>query len=644
MPSPLRLARTLSVVFATLLLVNAPAEAQSRGMRERELEKFAASTHQRCMRADLEACAVVGRMHIPLPSDDSTLAALPAKRRNPRLMVSPLTAACDAGGSAVSCVRLGKALQGTTKSSKWHEPNGALARLEQGCERGVGDGCVARAEASGDWAVKGHWWEKGCKLGAASGCLMAGHLYAGDFAGITRIVPVDSVKAIAMLDAGCQLGDKASCLKAGPLLLAGATGAAADTARAIPILDESCANYLVAASCMSLGELMVSRGELPTARKSFDRACLANHAAACERLAALATADALPGSAAAEEALARAATARAVAAFGPIATMAGKTYLYATKDQRYAFRMAVEVLQDGRALVLDEGLTAGRGLMLIAVPGGAEYRVTNQLEPDKLPTANTYRARKLADGTILVWGGNRGYQYAAQPAMNRIRKQPVIIGADGSIRGGMEGARQTPGNDGWWSDYHPSSQEAYVAAAALGQQRQAEVKAQQGRGAALLGAAVGAAAGAYVGADAATTTQMMAAGAAAVDPTSAISRGLSTASSGTSGAGASGGVAGGAAGGQGGGPGAVQPGSYPTRPMVAGLAAACPGFTEDNYRTHAQNGGSDQQLFALCGQAYEYYWMYKNAIRKGFAEHDANRTYDAHAKSAAVAIDFAKGG
>ncbi len=54
----------------------------------------------------------------------------------------------------------------------------------------------------------------------------------------------------------------------------------------------------------------------------------------------------------------------------------------------------------------------------------------------------------------------------------------------------------------------------------------------------------------------------------------------------------------------------------------------CPGFTEANYRSHAFNGGRDQQLYALCGQAFEYYHMYQNAVQQG--DPDAGRTYQAH--------------
>lgn len=62
------------------------------------------------------------------------------------------------------------------------------------------------------------------------------------------------------------------------------------------------------------------------------------------------------------------------------------------------------------------------------------------------------------------------------------------------------------------------------------------------------------------------------------------------------------------------------------------VGSHCPGFTEGNYRSHAFNGGRDQQLYALCGQAFEYYHMYQNAVQQG--DPDAGRTYQAH--SAAV--------
>ena len=42
----------------------------------------------------------------------------------------------------------------------------------------------------------------------------------------------------------------------------------------------------------------------------------------------------------------------------------------------------------------------------------------------------------------------------------------------------------------------------------------------------------------------------------------------------------------------------------------------------------------------MCGQAFEYYTMYKRAIAQGYSEADANRTYAAHEDSARVANGF----
>ncbi len=81
-------------------------------------------------------------------------------------------------------------------------------------------------------------------------------------------------------------------------------------------------------------------------------------------------------------------------------------------------------------------------------------------------------------------------------------------------------------------------------------------------------------------------------------------------------------------GGMGGGPTGVR-GSYPTRPNLA-EGPQCPGFTISNYRTHAYEGGRDQQLYSHCGVAFEYYKWYLNAIEQGYSEADANRTYNAH--------------
>jgi hypothetical protein len=89
-----------------------------------------------------------------------------------------------------------------------------------------------------------------------------------------------------------------------------------------------------------------------------------------------------------------------------------------------------------------------------------------------------------------------------------------------------------------------------------------------------------------------------------------------------------------------GGRGAVAPGSYAARPNLA-AGAACSGFTEENYRNRALAGsGDDVQLYTMCGQAFEYYTMYKRAIAQGYAEVDANRTYAAHQQSAQVANQY----
>ena len=77
---------------------------------------------------------------------------------------------------------------------------------------------------------------------------------------------------------------------------------------------------------------------------------------------------------------------------------------------------------------------------------------------------------------------------------------------------------------------------------------------------------------------------------------------------------------------------------YAPRPNLA--ISACAGFTESNYRQKAVSGGGDQQLYTMCGQAFEYYTMYKRAIAQGYSEADANRTYAAHQQSAEVAASY----
>ena len=81
------------------------------------------------------------------------------------------------------------------------------------------------------------------------------------------------------------------------------------------------------------------------------------------------------------------------------------------------------------------------------------------------------------------------------------------------------------------------------------------------------------------------------------------------------------------------------------KPSAAGdhrnlASEICTGFTEDNYRQQALAEGLDQQLRVLCGQAYEYFTMYKRALAQGYSEADAERTYQAHEKSALVLKQF----
>jgi hypothetical protein len=74
-----------------------------------------------------------------------------------------------------------------------------------------------------------------------------------------------------------------------------------------------------------------------------------------------------------------------------------------------------------------------------------------------------------------------------------------------------------------------------------------------------------------------------------------------------------------------------QPMAEPAAALEPNLAAGVCGdfgITEENYRTAALSGGNDVQMKTLCGQAMEYYSMYKRAMAQKHPE--AWRTYDAH--------------
>lgn len=90
------------------------------------------------------------------------------------------------------------------------------------------------------------------------------------------------------------------------------------------------------------------------------------------------------------------------------------------------------------------------------------------------------------------------------------------------------------------------------------------------------------------------------------------------------------------------GKGAVTPGSYPARRNTLDGSAACAGYSVDNYKEYFEmnSQGPDVQLHTLCAGAYNYYWMYLNAIRQGYSKSESDRTYRAFQDAALVATDF----
>ncbi|RYD67531.1 MAG: hypothetical protein EOP58_02925 [Sphingomonadales bacterium] len=149
----------------------------------------------------------------------------------------------------------------------------------------------------------------------------------------------------------------------------------------------------------------------------------------------------------------------------------------------------------------------------------------------------------------------------------------------------------------------------------------------------LIGAAVGGYAASVSGADASQTVGLIMKGAAATTGNTALDSAADgflgssdTAPGGVPGVPGVGGAASGAR------------ASYPTKRNLA--TGVCAGFTEGNYRERALRGGKDTQLDTMCGQAFEYYVMYKRAIAQGYSEADANRTYAAHEGAAANAQNF----
>lgn len=147
-----------------------------------------------------------------------------------------------------------------------------------------------------------------------------------------------------------------------------------------------------------------------------------------------------------------------------------------------------------------------------------------------------------------------------------------------------------------------------------------------------IGAAVGLAAAQAAGASADQTIGAMAKGVEMLNPESEAAARLGAAGDimmQGSGTGAAGATSNGAA---------ARP-SYPTKPNLA-VGAFCPGFTMANYRAKGLDRNGDVQLNTMCAQAFEYYSNYLNAIRQGYSEADANRTYEAHEGSTRVARHY----
>jgi hypothetical protein len=149
--------------------------------------------------------------------------------------------------------------------------------------------------------------------------------------------------------------------------------------------------------------------------------------------------------------------------------------------------------------------------------------------------------------------------------------------------------------------------------------------------------------GAMAGGDTSQILGAAAKGAAMVDPTSASAGALNTIGdtmiTGGNGGGALDTALGSAV--SGGSSGAASSASASGHPYPNLAEGSCGSLMNlQNYRTNALSGGNDVQLKTLCGQAYEYYAMYKRAITQGYGHDDLMRTYNAHKDASAVVNQF----
>lgn len=174
-------------------------------------------------------------------------------------------------------------------------------------------------------------------------------------------------------------------------------------------------------------------------------------------------------------------------------------------------------------------------------------------------------------------------------------------------------------------------------------ERRAEAAAPKKKGGGgFLGALGGAMIGAMAGGDTSQILGAAAKGAAMIDPSSASAGALNTIGDTM----ISGGVSNplesalgnAVAGGSSGATGTASANGHPYDNLAEGSCGSL--MTLQNYRTNALSGGNDVQLKTLCGQAYEYYAMYKRAITQGYGHDDLMRTYNAHKDASAVVNQF----
>lgn len=348
--------------------------------------------------------------------------------------------------------------------------------------------------------------------------------------------------------------------------------------------------------------------------------------------------------------------------WGVLARLVGQKFLYAKPDYpQFHYVQSFSWLNRGTSVAISYDLLAtgqtASWIMVTRDTASGKFRALTHGKFRAIPfVGQRGDVSVTADGRVnfawdptpdtkdVVWGGGDGtLMLDYQLADDSLRYEYYYVGKNAkSSRRAASGIPSVTGKSNeslrtvvaeQQRQHHATMTRIWASIAADSAAKAAEAAAnpKKGFGGGLLRAAIGAGLGVAAananGMDASQTLGAAAKGVALMNPESQVaqvvgasgdavlqSSGLGIAPAGTGSTGAGGGTG---------------PAGFTKKTNLA-VGSWCPGFTMQNYRTEALKKDANVQLRTMCGQAFEYYNMYENAIRQGYSEADCNRTYAAH--------------